>query len=249
MNETTLLIFLFAIAIGAYVQTVTGFALGLIIMGITASLQLMPISFIAAVISLTGLSNIILAVYKDQGDIHWKTIRRIMIGFVPAALAGIFLLYYLDKASTQLLQLILGVVIILGGILLIIKPTPIKGEPSPFFSFLAGSAAGVMGGLFSTSAPPLIFYLYKQALSIKVIRSTLLMIFMIGSLIRIITISAQGNITQEILLFALFSLPVVFLFTWLGKKYPPPLSDINMRRTAFGLLIILGLSTTLTALV
>jgi len=52
MNETTLIIFLFSIAIGAYVQTVTGFAMGLIIMGITASLQLMPISFIAAVISL-----------------------------------------------------------------------------------------------------------------------------------------------------------------------------------------------------
>jgi len=247
MNETTLFIFLFAIAIGAYVQTVTGFALGLIIMGITASLNLMPISFIAAVISFTGLVNIVLAVYKDHGHIHWKTVRSIMIGFVPAALLGIFLLYYLDKSSTQLLHLILGVVIILGGILLILKPNPQEGEPSVFFSSLVGTAAGVMGGLFSTSAPPLIFYLYKQSFSIKVIRSTLLMIFMIGSLIRIVTITAQGYITQEILLFSLYSLPVVFLFTWLGKKYPPPLSDINMRRTAFGLLIILGVSTTLTA--
>jgi len=247
MNETTLLIFLFAIAIGAYVQTVTGFAMGLIIMGITASLQLMPISFIAAVISLTGLTNVTLAVYKNHDHIHWQVVRTIMIGFVPAVLAGIFLLYYLDKASTQLLQLILGIVIMLGGVLLILKPHPKEGKPSPYFSFLAGTASGLMGGLFSTSAPPLIFYLYKQQLSIKAIRSTLLMIFMIGSLMRITTISIQGNITKEILLFALFSLPVVFLFTWLGKKYPPTLSDINMRRAAFGLLIILGISTALTA--
>lgn len=248
MNELTLLIFLASIAIGAYVQTVTGFAMGLIIMGITASLQLMPISFIAAVISLTGLTNVTLAVYKNHDHIHWKIVRTIMIGFIPAVLAGIFLLYYLDKASTQLLQLILGVVIMLGGVLLILKPHPKEGEPSPFFSFVAGTASGIMGGLFSTSAPPLIFYLYKQSLTIKVIRSTLLMIFMIGSLIRITTITVQGNITQEILLFALYSLPVVFLFTWLGKKYPPHLSDINMRRAAFGLLIVLGVSTTFTAL-
>jgi len=248
MNELTLFIFLFSIAIGSYIQTVTGFGMGLIIMGITASLQLMPISFIAAVISLTALTNVVLAVYKDHAHIHWKIVRTIMVGFVPAALAGIFLLYYLDKTSTQLLQLILGVVIILGGVLLIIKPHPKEGEPSSYFSFLVGSVAGVMGGLFSTSAPPLIFYLYKQALNIKVIRSTLLMIFMIGSLIRIVTIGVQGYITQEIILFALYSLPVVFLFTWLGKKYPPPLSDINMRRSAFGLLIVLGVSTAFMAL-
>lgn len=248
MNEVTLSIFLISIAIGAYVQTVTGFAMGLIIMGITASLQLMPISFIAAVISLTGLTNVTLAVYKNHSHIHWKIVRTVMIGFVPAVFAGIFLLYYLDKASTQLLQLILGVVIVLGGVLLILKPHPKEGKPSPFFSLVAGTASGIMGGLFSTSAPPLIFYLYKQSLAIKVIRSTLLMIFMIGSVIRISTITLQGNITQEILLFALYSLPVVFLFTWLGKKYPPHLSDINMRRAAFGLLIVLGVSTTYTAL-
>ena len=74
------------------------------------------------------------------------------------------------------------------------------------------------------------------------------MVFMIGSITRIGFIGVQGYIITEILLFALYSLPVVFLFTWLGKKYPPPLSDINMRRTAFGLLIILGISTTWTAL-
>ena len=247
MNEQTLLIFLFSIAIGAYVQTVTGFAMGLIIMGITASLQLMPISFIAAVISLTGFTNVVLAVYKSHAHIDWKIVRTIMIGFVPAALAGLFLLYYLDKTSTQLLQLILGLVIMLGGVLLILKPKPTKGKPASYFSLLAGVASGLMGGLFSTSAPPLIFYLYKQSLSIKVIRNTLLMIFMIGSLIRITTIGVQGYITKEILLFALYSLPIVFLFTWLGKKYPPRLSDINMRRAAFGLLIILGISTAFTA--
>ncbi|MCK5809645.1 MAG: sulfite exporter TauE/SafE family protein [Cocleimonas sp.] len=249
MNEQTIFIFLLAIAIGAYVQTVTGFAMGLIIMGITASLQLMPISFIAAVISLTGLTNVILAVYKNHHHINWPLIRIIMIGFMPALFAGLALLYFLDKTSTQLLQLILGIVIILGGILLVLKPHPTKQRSPTYLTLLAGASSGVMGGLFSTSAPPLIYYLYKQPLTINAIKNTLLMTFMMGSMTRIGVIGTQGYISQEMLLFALYSLPVVFLFTWLGKKYPPPLSDINMRRTAFALLIILGVLTTLTALV
>jgi len=247
MTESTLFIFLFAIAIGAYVQTVTGFAMGLIIMGITASLQLMPISFIAAVISLTALTNIILAIHKDHAHINWKIIRIVMLGFIPAVFVGIFLLYYLDQTSTQFLQQMLGLVIIIGGILLTLKPNPINTTPTAITSIIVGIAGGLMGGLFSTSAPPLIFYLYKQKLELKVIKNTLLAIFMIGSIIRITTISIQGYITLDIMLFTLYSLPVVFLFTWLGKKYPPSLSDINMRRSAFILLIVLGVSTILTA--
>jgi len=248
VDNSSILIFFFAIAIGAYTQTVTGFAMGLIIMGITASLQLAPISFIAAVISLTGLINVTLAVYKDHHHINWRLIRIIMIGFMPAMITGILLLYYLDKTSTQLLQLILGIVIVLGGILLILKPHPNKQLAPSLFTFLSGISAGIMGGLFSTSAPPLIYHLYKQPLTIATIRSTLLMSFMIASTTRIAYIGMQGFITREIFLFAVYSLPVVFLFTWLGKKYPPSLSDINMRRMAFGLLIILGISTLLTAI-
>jgi len=248
VNEQTTIIFLIAIAIGAYTQTVTGFAMGLIIMGITASLHLAPISFIAAVISLTGLVNVILAVYKDHHHIHWQLIRTIIIAFIPSMVAGLLLLYYLDKTSTQLLQLILGIVIMLGGILLVLKPHPNKTLASASFTLLAGASSGIMGGLFSTSAPPLIYHLYKQPLTIATIRSTLLMTFMIASTARISFIGTQGLISKEILLFALYSLPVVFLFTWLGKKYPPRLSDINMRRMAFGLLIILGVSTIVTAL-
>ena len=248
MNEQTIIIFLIAIAIGAYTQTVTGFAMGLIIMGITASLQLAPISFIAAVISLTGLVNVMLAVYKDHHHINWQLIRSIMIGFIPSMLAGLLLLYYLDKTSTQLLQLILGIVIMLGGILLILKPHPNKKLAPSYRTLLAGVSSGIMGGLFSTSAPPLIYHLYKQPLTIPTIRSTLLLTFMIGSTARISVIGTQGFITKEMLLFALYSLPVVFLFTWLGKKHPPSLSDTNMRRLAFGLLIVLGISTIMTAL-
>ncbi len=247
MNEQSIFIFFFAIAIGAYTQTVTGFAMGLIIMGITASLQLVPISFIAAIINLTGLTNVILAVYKDQHHINWQLIRIVIISFIPAMVAGIGLLYYLDQSETRSLQLILGIVIMLGGVLLVLKPHPNQQRSPSYLTLLAGASAGVMGGMFSTSAPPLIYYLYKQPLAIKTIRSTLLMTFMIAAIARIGVIGSQGLISTDILLFTLYSLPIVFLFTWLGKNYPPPLSDINMRRTAFALLIILGISTTITA--
>jgi|GEM_PF-4936680 len=36
-------------------------------------------------------------------------------------------------------------------------------------------------------------------------------------------------------------LPVVFLATFIGRRYPPPLPDLAMRRFAFALLGLIGL--------
>ena len=38
------------------------------------------------------------------------------------------------------------------------------------------------------------------------------------------------------------SLPVVFIATRLGRRYPPPLPELAMRRLAFILLGVIGLS-------
>lgn len=240
MSTQTTLIYLLTIAIGSYIQTVTGFAMGLIIMGIATILQLAPVAFTAAVISVMALSNTILALHKRHHQIHVPTLRIATLGLLPAIGVGVWLLEHLSHSSTELLQIILGAVIILGGILLMLKPSPVKQlSPAPL-TFLAGFASGIIGGLFSTGAPPMVYYLYKQPLSIDTIRSTLLSVFVLATIIRIAIISFNGHMSSAVLWLCCLGLPCVFLFTWLGKRYPPPLSDNAMRRFAFGLLIVLG---------
>ena len=77
------------------------------------------------------------------------------------------------------------------------------------------------------------------------IRSTLLAIFGFTTILRNGYVIAVGDFTLDMLTTALWCLPVVYLATLAGKKFPPPLSEQSMRRLAFGLLALLG--TTLIA--
>ena len=221
--------------------------MGLTMMGVAVSLNLASIPFIAAVISLTALINVVFAVYKNHHHIHWETMKVATIGMVPAMVGGVLLLDYLSENAVQLLQLILGTVIIISGLLLALKPHPAEKPSPPLHTLLTGVAAGLLGGMFSTGGPPLVYLMYKQPLSIDTIRSTLLSVFVIATIFRIAFIAVQGHITTDVALVVAYSIPVVFIFTGLGKKFPPPISDTGMRRTAFILLILLGFSTALTA--
>ncbi|MBT5230537.1 MAG: sulfite exporter TauE/SafE family protein [Methylococcales bacterium] len=245
--ETTL-IFLATIAVGSYIQTVTGFAMGLIIMGFITSLGLAPVIFTAAVISVLALINTLLAVHQNHHHINWDILKITSFGLLPGIGLGIWLLDHLSQASTNLLQVILGSVIIIGGILLMLKPHPTKTLAPKTVSFFTGTASGIIGGLFSTGAPPMVYYLYKQPLSIDTIRSTLLSVFVLATIFRIIFISFDGHFTDDVLWMCAWGLPCVFVFTLLGKKFPPPMSDLTMRRSAFGLLIILGSSLLVTSI-
>ena len=113
---------------------------------------------------------------------------------------------------------------------------------------VTGFAAGSIGGLFSTGEPPLFYHLYRQPISTNVIRTTLLAIFLISSLARIVIVGVQGQINIEVDRYSLFSIPVVTLFTLIGIGYPSPLSDTNRRRFAFSLLIVIGGSLVMAGL-
>ena len=241
MDTHSLIIFLFVVAIGSYIQTVTGFALGLVIMGAVTFLGLAPVTFSAIVVSLLALVNSFLALTRQGHTVHWSSVRIIVAGMVPAVFSGLLLLDYLSAHSMYLLKTLLGVFIICSGLLLVYKPQP-RATIASTGNFLAiGMIGGLFGGLFSTGGPPIVFHLYRQPLPVAVIRTTLLAIFVVATLLRITYVGINGDISWSVIRLSLYSLPLVILFTYLGRRFRPPLSDLSMRRLAFILLILLGL--------
>jgi uncharacterized membrane protein YfcA len=248
MPLESLIYFLVAVALGSYVQTVTGFAIGLIVMGTVTTFNLAPIPFSAIVVCFLAFWNGLVALRRSHTAIDWQITRLILVGAMPAMVGGVYLLNYLSQSAVSTVKLTLGLVVIVGGSLLMLKPA-VRKEVEPSWSFLvSGFAAGALGGLFSTAGPPLVYHLYRQPISINVVRTTLLTIFLISSMARIVVVGAQGQIDMEVIKYSLFSIPVVTIFTLIGNRYPPPFSDVNRRRFAFSLLIVIGVSLTLTAL-
>jgi len=226
----------------AYVQTVSGFALGLIVMGATAVFALAPIPFTALVVSVISFANVLAALRGRWHEVHRPTLGPATLAMIPAVLGGLGLLHWLEAAWLAGLRSLLGGFILGGGLLLMLRPEP-RPAPAPRWQAgLWGAVAGLFGGLFSTAGPPIVYHLYREPFGIPAIRATLLAFFALATASRILMTGAAGAIDGEVLVWVAASLPAVLLGTWAGRRFPPHLPDRTLRRIAFGLLALLGLT-------
>lgn len=248
MDIPTLSLFLAVVALGTYVQTVSGFALGLIVMGAVTTLHLVSVPFSAVVISIISLFNTLLALRHSHHHVQWRIVGWVLLGMLPAVVLGVILLNTLSSHSTRLLHGILAAFILIGATLLMLKPHPRQAPSGSFSALFIGSIAGLFSGLFSTAGPPMVYHLYRQPYSLDTIRSTLFSVFAISTAARIGYVGWEGDITPAMWHLSLYCLPIVILATWVGRHFPPPLSDIGMRRLAFGLLMLLGVVLLLSEL-
>ncbi|WP_417227207.1 TSUP family transporter [Amphritea sp.] len=242
MDLTTLISFLVIIAFATYVQTVTGFALGMIVMGAVTTFDLVPVAFTSVVISVVSLINGAVALKGNFKSVDLKRVIITSSAMLPAILGGLILLDYMSSDLNNLLQICLGATIIAAGLMIMLKPAPLPKVSNTLIFAGSGIIAGFMAGLFSMAGPPLVYLFYRQPFELKTIRLCLISIFLLSAVGRTTLVGAQGGLTLEMGIFSLICLPIVSLFTLCGKKYPPKVSPTTLRRMAFFLLIIIGMS-------
>ncbi|WBU63321.1 sulfite exporter TauE/SafE family protein [Paracoccus aerodenitrificans] len=235
-------------ALAAWVQTLTGFALGLILMGATGALGLMPVPQAAAITSLLVLVNAIIVLSRGWRDIDRSALKLILLGAFPALIAGFFLLNWLAGTALGLLQLILGIVIAGSAAQLASKPSPRPTQSAPVTFFLSGLIGGTMGGLFATTGPPVIWHLYRQPMQLAAVRVTLVAVFFLTQILRTGLVIASGGITASLLASAAGAAPAVILGTWIARRFPPPVEPGTIRKAALVLLFLSGISLIISAL-
>lgn len=240
MSIETTIALLAVIAVGTYFQTVTGFGLGMIVMGITSGFDLAPIALVAAIISLVTLTNSAVALPGKLHHIDWSAARWVLAGVMPSAVAGVVLLDYMSASASTFLQLLLGATIIYSGVVFMLRPTPHKERSSSGSFFVSGFLSGLFGGLFGMAGPPVIFHFYRQPFDLETVRNMLLLTFAFTSGTRTIFAGTQGTFTPEVWVLIGFTVPLVTLATLAGRRYPPPFSPTTMRRIAFAVLVVIG---------
>ena len=242
-----LLAFLAIIALATYFQTVTGFGLGMIAMGAASGLELVSVATVAATISLLSVINCAVAMPGTLHHIDWRTTRLVIYGIVPSVIAGVLLLDYLDGSASDIIELLLGLVIIYSGISIVRKVTS-SAQPLSNGSFLlSGFLSGIFSGMFGISGPPLVYQFYRQKMDMAKIRYSLIFLFSITAGIRTFFVASQGGLTREILILSFSALPVVALATLIGKHYPPPLRSSTLRIVSCLMLILMGLALMVSA--
>ena len=248
MDIASLVWLLLLAGAAAYVQTLTGFAFGLLMMGGIGMLGLIPLTDAAVIVGILTLINAIQVLLKGWRDVAWREFRLIIGPSLLLLVAGYFLLEYLADTNLDGLRLVLGVSIIAASVQLSLQPHPKAERSAPGTFVVAGALGGFLGGMFSTAGPPLIYHLYRQPLAPASIRETLVLVFGINALLRLVLVGLSGNIPHGTVWWSLLAVPVVIALTHAAKRWPPPLSPLTMRRVAFFLLLMSGLSLAIPAL-
>lgn len=248
MDALTLGVFLLAALVGSYVQSVTGFAMGMIIIAVTVGGGLMDVPLITAAVSLISLANIILALQGCGHHLQRRLLLWLSVGLIPATGIGVLILEVLDARSQRTLELLLGLFIVAGSLSMMLRPVPRAKLSPPGACLAAGFAGGLLGGMFAASGPVMGWFNYRQPLSVAQIRATLLACFALTTTLRTVVVGFGGGLTTEVWLLVGTALPLVLLGTWCGRRFAPPLSEEALKRCAFGLLLLMGAWTALRGL-
>ncbi len=239
-------VFFFAL-LGAYVQGVTGFAMGMIMLTGVTALAPVPLSVTTAVVSLASLANIVLSLRGHLRSIDARGFLILLLGQVPFLALGLALLTYLDAQMQALSEFLLGVFIVAGCGAMMLRPIP-RETRSPGWGFaLAGAGGGLLAGLFAAAGPVLGWFLYRQPWPHGTIRATLLACFAVSTVVRTALVGSAGGLTLEVFRFAAISLFAVLLAALLLWRWPPALEEQQLRRGAFTLLTLSGLAIVVRA--
>jgi len=231
-----------AVALGCYVQTVTGFAFGLIFISVVSAFNLLDIAAAALMTCSLALVNTTTALRNRERHILWKEVIAVILFAIPCVFIGYYLLTYFSADYIKALKIILSIVIVLASFLILVPPKAGKKVSSlASFSFF-GSLGGLVGGLFGVNGPPLIFQFYRQNLPIEAIRDSLLAIFGTLCLVRLIFVVLVDGMTSFVATMILLALPVTYLVTLFAKRFPPKVSPLTIRRAAALLLLLAAVS-------
>ncbi|HTO57428.1 MAG TPA: sulfite exporter TauE/SafE family protein [Pseudomonadales bacterium] len=241
MSALQIATFLFAALLGSYVQSVTGFAMGLLIIGCVSSARLVALDTASAVVSLLSFVNIALSLRGHYHLVHGRIFRGLALGQTPAIALGVWLLGVLSTHASFALELLLGTFLVAGSGSMMFRPRLRERPSSTAAATAAGFAGGVLGGLFAASGPVIGWFAYRQPLPVTEIRATLLGCFAVSTAVRVMAVGVTGGLNSDVWQLACAALPVVLVGTWLGRHRPPPMSEATLRRLAFLLLTLMGL--------
>jgi uncharacterized membrane protein YfcA len=242
MSIATHFLFLVCVALATYTQSATGFAFGLILLGLVGVFELVPVADAANAANVLVLVNAWVYFRHRKPKPLWSVLRPTLIASLIGVMCGVALLGWLSENAVEWLRLLLGVAILACALLLLLQVRPLAQSSSPASFRLYGSLSGLLSGLFSSGGPPIVFHMYRQPLDQAVIRECLLFLFAANAAVRLGIVAFLGNFSSQTLLLSLEAVPVVFAVTWWHAKKPPRIALQHVRQAVCGLLMVAGLA-------
>lgn len=222
------------IAEGVYV--LLGFGSGLIAVGVLA-MVFPEIQDVVVLLLLINLPAETWVVWSSWREIQWRGVLLIAAGLAVGVPIGT---WTLKLAEPAFVLTVLGVFLVAAGAAFLAAPQGRLRHVPTWVSVPVGAVSGVLGGLFGTGGPPLIFYYQLRGIEKAVFRGNLMAIFLLVTFVRVPSYAFAGLITGPRLASAAVVLPAVLLGTWIGHRVHLELDESTFRRLVSIVLILIG---------
>ena len=234
--------FMALVGLAAFCQNLTGFAFGLIFVGVAGATGLMNIADAANVACLLSIINGIsyMRAYRFEPD--WVMLKPMLISSVLGVVGGVLLLHWLSGNTLNGLRMLLGLVIVLCAMLLLMQKKALDQPSGPVSMWVAGVSSGLLVGLFATPGPPMVYHLYRQPLDRMLVRHCLFAMFVSCSLLRAAMVAVEGQLNWAVMGWTALAFPVVTGVTWWSARHPPAWPKRLVEWLVCGLLILSGAS-------
>lgn len=231
--ETAVIILILFVA--ALVRSAFGFGEALIAMPLLAGL--VGVKMASPLVAMVGGTISIMILLRDWRRAEFKSIWRL----AGASFAGIpFGILFLKNAQEEPVKLLLavGLIVYAGFSLSRSRPAHLTDDR---LAYGFGFVAGVLGGAYNTSGPPIVIYSSMRRWARESFRATLQGYFLVTGIVTMSVHGAAGLWTPPVFAYFAWSAPAVLLATLLGNRLNLSIPPEKFRLYIHLLLLLLGM--------
>ena len=197
----------------------TGFGFGLAAVPLL-SLGLPPAQVVPLVVTLQVVIGVA-GLRTAAKSCDWRSVGLLVPGLIVGIPIGLLILTALPPNPVRL---VIGIIVALS-VVLIQRGIRLPPNPSRLIGFGIGLISGIVSGLASMGGPPVVVFLLAMGHDPARMRATAIVYFMLSGCVSLIPMTMRGLITQDILIWTVASLPVLFggsrLGTWAFFRAKP----------------------------
>ncbi len=232
---TSQLLALLVVFLAVFTQSLSGFGSALVAMALLP--PLIGLSLATPLVALVMITIEIVLLLRYRQALNLQAVWRIVL----AALIGIPLgISFLNRLDDGLVLSALGVVIVAYALYALFD-VRLPALVHPAWAYGFGFLAGLLGGAYNTSGPPVILYGNCRRWGTAEFKSNLQGFFLVTSLFVVLNHAWNRNLTGEVWRYYLLALPAMALGIMLGTSLDKRLNPVAFRRIVLVLLLGMGI--------
>lgn len=238
MEHVAIILFFFTMT-ASFVQRVSGFGFGIVVMTLLPAL--MPTYGEATALSgsLAIVAAAITAI-KMRRHLNWSMLWPILLAFTFVSLGAIHVVALLYSDT---LKRILGAVLVLTSLYFFFLDGKFRIRPSRTMGLSMGVLSGLMGGLFAMQGPPAVVYFISSTKTKEEYTALTQWYFFLGNSLMTLFRWREGFVTANVGKLWLVGCAGVLLGLFLGSKLYQYISVRWLRRAVYLVLLVSGVIT------